>query len=157
MQTDNKKNMIVWVVLVLLVIGGLVFVSIKNKNSKEEVTENTTMENSNGVKITVVSEGAGEPAKAGDTVSMNYTGRLENGTVFDSNVLPEFNHVEPFMFTLGAGQVIKGWDIGVDGMKVGEKRTLEINSEFAYGATGAGNVIPPNAKLVFEVELVAIK
>lgn len=157
MQTDNKKNMIVWVVLVLLVIGGLVFVSIKNKNSKEEVTGNTNMENSNGVKITVVSEGAGEPAKAGDTVSMNYTGRLEDGTVFDSNVLPEFNHVEPFMFTLGAGQVIKGWDIGVDGMKVGEKRTLEINPEFAYGSTGAGNVIPPNAKLIFEVELVAIK
>lgn len=110
-----------------------------------------------GVKITTLKEGTGAAAKAGDTVAMNYTGVLVDGTVFDSNVDPKFNHVEPFVFTLGAGQVIKGWDVGVDGMKVGEKRKLEIEASYAYGASGAGGVIPPNANLIFEVELLAIK
>jgi FKBP-type peptidyl-prolyl cis-trans isomerase len=81
-----------------------------------------------------------------------------NGTVFDSNVDPKFQHVEPFVFTIGAGQVIKGWDKGIAGMKVGEKKTLTIPSEDGYGATGAaGGRIPPNATLVFDVELLAIK
>lgn len=98
----------------------------------------------------------GEVAKSGDVVSMNYTGRLVDGTVFDSNVDPKFKHVEPFVFTLGAGQVISGWDKGIVGMKVGEKKTLVISPEDAYGATGAGGVIPPNATLTFDVELVSI-
>lgn len=100
---------------------------------------------------------AGEVAKAGDTVAMNYTGRLVDGTVFDSNVDPKFGHVQPFVFTLGAGQVIAGWDKGIVGMKVGEKKTLTIPPEDGYGAAGAGGVIPPNATLVFDVELLAIK
>ena len=100
---------------------------------------------------------SGEVAKTGDTVSMNYTGRLEDGTIFDSNVDPKFQHVEPFVFTLGAGQVIPGWDKGIVGMKVGEKKTLVIPPEDAYGAAGAGGVIPPNATLIFDVELLAIK
>jgi len=159
MQTNSKKNMIMWVVVVLVVVGGLVFISIKNKNTNSEANKQTTMENTNiqGVKVTVVQEGTGDVAKAGDNVSMNYTGRLTDGTVFDSNVDPKFKHVEPFMFALGAGQVIKGWDVGVEGMKVGEKRTLEIAPEFGYGANGVGGVIPGNATLIFDVELVAIK
>ena len=76
---------------------------------------------------------------------------------FDSNVDPKFGHVQPFVFTIDAGMVIKGWDVGVAGMKVGEKRNLLITPEFGYGATGAGNIIPPNATLSFDVELVAIK
>ncbi|OGI60721.1 hypothetical protein A2641_01970 [Candidatus Nomurabacteria bacterium RIFCSPHIGHO2_01_FULL_37_25] len=98
----------------------------------------------------------GLSAQAGDTVSMNYTGRLENGTVFDSNVDPKFNHVEPFVFNLGAGQVISGWDKGIVGMKIGEKKTLTITPEDAYGARGVPGVIPPNSTLVFDVELVSI-
>ena len=98
----------------------------------------------------------GEVAKTGDTVSMNYTGRLENGTVFDSNVDPKFQHVEPFVFTLGAGQVIAGWDKGIVGMKVGEKKTLTIPPEDGYGASGQGP-IPSNATLIFDVELLEIK
>ncbi|MEK7190259.1 MAG: FKBP-type peptidyl-prolyl cis-trans isomerase [Patescibacteria group bacterium] len=98
----------------------------------------------------------GETAKAGDEVSMNYTGRLENGTVFDSNVDPKFQHVEPFVFKLGAGQVIAGWDKGIVGMKVGEKKTLTIPPEDGYGARGAGSAIPPNATLIFDVELLKI-
>ncbi|MBU0999307.1 FKBP-type peptidyl-prolyl cis-trans isomerase [Patescibacteria group bacterium] len=98
-----------------------------------------------------------EMAKAGDTVSMNYTGRLEDGTVFDSNVDPKFNHVQPFDFTLGAGQVIPGWDKGIVGMTVGEKKTLTILPEDAYGANGIPGVIPPNSTLIFDVELIGIK
>ena len=95
-------------------------------------------------------------AKNGDTLVMNYTGRLTNGTVFDSNVEPKFNHVTPFEFTLGAGQVIQGWDEGLVGMKVGEKKTLTIPPEKAYGNRAIGS-IPANSTLIFEVELVAIK
>jgi len=86
---------------------------------------------------------------------MNYTGRLQDGTVFDSNVDPKFNHVEPFEFTLGAGQVISGWDKGIVGMKIGEKKTLTIPPEDAYGPSGRPG-IPPNSTLIFDVELVAI-
>lgn len=90
-------------------------------------------------------------------VSVNYTGWLEDGTVFDSNVDPKFGHAEPFVFTLGAGQVIPGWDKGIEGMKVGDKKTLTIPPEDAYGANGVPGVIPPNATLIFEVELLEIK
>ena len=96
-------------------------------------------------------------SKAGDLLVMNYTGRLENGKVFDSNVLPEFGHVTPFEFTLGAGQVIAGWDEGLVGMKIGDKKTLTIPPEKGYGDRAIGNIIPANSTLIFEVELVGIK
>ena len=174
--------MIVWVLVVLIVIVGLVFITIKVKKGKVapvvqeevgQVEQNTNMQNTtqpegvsqapetptstDGVKVTILKEGMGQVAKSGDTVAMNYTGKLLDGTTFDSNVDPKFSHVQPFVFTIGAQQVIKGWDVGVAGMKVGEKRKLELAPEFAYGATGAGNIIPPNATLVFEVELLGIK
>jgi FKBP-type peptidyl-prolyl cis-trans isomerase len=95
-------------------------------------------------------------AQKGELVAVNYTGKLTNGTVFDSSVLPEFHHVQPFEFTLGVGQVIAGWDEGIAGMKVGDKKTLTIAPEKAYGARGQGP-IPPNATLIFDVELVGIK
>ncbi len=96
--------------------------------------------------------GEGPAAQAGDTVSVHYTGWLENGTKFDSSV----DRDEPFEFPLGAGMVIQGWDEGVAGMQVGGKRKLLIPPELGYGARGAGGVIPPNATLIFEVELLAI-
>lgn len=95
-------------------------------------------------------------AKNGDLLAMNYTGRLQDGTVFDSNVDPKFGHVQPFTFTLGSGQVIKGWDEGLVGMKVGEKKTLTIPPEKGYGARAVGS-IPANSTLIFDVELLAIK
>lgn len=95
-------------------------------------------------------------AKNGDTLVMNYTGRLTDGTVFDSNVDPKFSHVEPFKFTLGAGQVIKGWDEGLLGMKVGEKKTLTIPPEKGYGDRAVSS-IPANSTLIFDVELVGIE
>lgn len=97
-------------------------------------------------------EGTGAVAKAKDTLLMHYAGRLEDGTPFDSS----HGRGQPFQFTLGIGQVIKGWDEGVVGMKVGGKRTLKIPSEKGYGAYGAGSVIPPHANLIFDIELVDI-
>lgn len=144
-----KGKMLLWVLIVIVVIVGLVMVS-RGNTPKEENSMNVE-----GVKIQVLQEGSGDVAKSGDSVSMNYTGRLESGTVFDSNVDPQFNHPEPFTFTLGAGQVIKGWDTGIVGMKVGEKRVLEIEPEFAYGEQGIGP-IPPNSTLIFEVELLSV-
>jgi FKBP-type peptidyl-prolyl cis-trans isomerase len=98
-----------------------------------------------------VTVGTGAEAKAGDTVTVNYIGQLPDGTVFDASA----NH-GPFSFTLGAGQVIPGWDQGVAGMKVGGTRILVIPPALAYGSQAVGNVIPANATLVFQVELVSI-
>jgi FKBP-type peptidyl-prolyl cis-trans isomerase len=98
-------------------------------------------------------EGTGPEAKAGNTVSVHYTGTLQDGKKFDSSK----DRNEPFEFRLGAGMVIKGWDEGVAGMKVGGKRKLIIPADLGYGARGAGGVIPPNAELTFEVELLGIK
>ena len=96
--------------------------------------------------------GTGDQAVTGKSVTVHYTGWLTDGTKFDSSK----DHGQPFTFQLGGGQVIKGWDQGVVGMKVGGVRKLTIPSSLAYGANGAGGVIPPNATLVFEVELLAV-
>lgn len=101
--------------------------------------------------------GNGELAVPGKKITVNYTGMLTDGTVFDSNVDPKFGHVEPFTFNIGAGQVIQGWEQGFTGMKVGGKRKLTIPPNLGYGAQGAGGAIPPNATLIFEVELLKVE
>jgi FKBP-type peptidyl-prolyl cis-trans isomerase len=102
-----------------------------------------------GLEYWDIKEGTGAVAKAGDTVKVHYTGWLTNGKKFDSSL----DRGQPFQFKLGAGQVIKGWDEGVAGMKAGGKRQLRIPPELGYGSSGAGGVIPPNATLIFDVEL----
>ena len=106
----------------------------------------------NGLKITYVAPAEG--AKPGDNVSVLYAGKLQDGTEFDSSAK---HGNEPIEFILGKGMVIKGWDEGLQGMQVGEKRTLVIPPSLGYGEQGAGGVIPPNATLTFEVELVGLR
>ncbi|SHL68243.1 FKBP-type peptidyl-prolyl cis-trans isomerase [Roseibium suaedae] len=105
------------------------------------------------LKITDLKVGDGAEAVAGQTVTVHYTGWLMDGTKFDSSV----DRGDPFSFPLGAGRVIRGWDEGVAGMKVGGKRQLVIPPQMGYGSRGAGGVIPPNATLKFEVELLGVK
>ena len=106
-----------------------------------------------GLVIEDLSLGEGAEAGAGQRVSVHYTGWLTDGSKFDSSL----DRNDPFAFALGRGQVIPGWDEGVAGMKIGGKRKLTIPSHLAYGERGAGGVIPPNATLVFEVELLAVR
>lgn len=126
---------------------------MEEQTAETETGASTEFMITNGLTAEIITEGNGAEAKAGNTVSVHYTGWLTNGIKFDSSV----DRGQPFSFTLGVGQVIAGWDQGVVGMKVGEKRKLTIAPELGYGATGAGGAIPPNATLVFEVELLAIQ
>jgi FKBP-type peptidyl-prolyl cis-trans isomerase len=126
--------------------GGTMAANEKGSNAGETVT-------ASGLKYVDQVVGAGDVAVAGTTVSVHYTGWLENGKKFDSSV----DRGQPFSFPLGAGRVIKGWDEGVQGMKIGGKRKLTIPSDLGYGSRGAGGVIPPNATLIFDVELLGVR
>ena len=106
-----------------------------------------------GLRIIDLEQGNGAEATAGQTVVVHYRGTLEDGSQFDAS----HDRGTPFSFPLGRGRVIKGWDEGVQGMKVGGKRKLVIPPDLGYGSRGAGGVIPPNATLIFEVELLDIK
>lgn len=123
-------------------------------NVEDNLTQEQTMDtqNDNGLKIEVITGGTGAVAENGQTVSVHYTGVFEDGTKFDSSV----DRGVPFEFVLGAGMVIKGWDQGVLGMKVGEKRKLTIPSDLAYGPNDYGP-IPGGSTLIFDVELLGVK
>jgi peptidylprolyl isomerase len=124
-----------------------------NTDSESEQTPGTDeVTTPSGLKYIEIKEGNGATPKTGQTVVVHYTGTLEDGTKFDSSR----DRNQPFSFKLGVGQVIKGWDEGLSTMKVGGRRQLIIPSELGYGARGAGGVIPPNATLIFDVELLRI-
>ena len=163
-----KEIIVMAVVLLIIIIGfyiGFRFFSSGSAepNISQTNTNNNTMPNNNNnntdnsnnnvaeLQIEALKEGTGEPAKAGDKVSVHYTGTLEDGTKFDSSV----DRGAPFPFTLGAGEVIQGWEKGVLGMKVGEKRKLVIPPALGYGSYANGP-IPANSTLIFEVELISI-
>jgi len=121
-------------------------------SSEHAGPEGKEVTTSSGLQYIDLKVGTGATAQAGQTVSVHSAAWMENGKKFDSSV----DRGQPFSFPLGAGRVIKGWDEGVKGMKVGGKRKLIIPSNLGYGARGAGGVIPPNATLIFEVELLGV-
>jgi FKBP-type peptidyl-prolyl cis-trans isomerase FkpA len=133
--------------LVALPLAGLAFAG--NVGAAEAEWKRSA----SGLEIQELKVGEGAEAKAGATVDVHYTGWLLDGTKFDSSV----DRGKPFSFHLGAGEVIRGWDEGVAGMKVGGKRKLRIPAELGYGSRGAGGVIPGNATLVFDVELLGVR
>jgi FKBP-type peptidyl-prolyl cis-trans isomerase FkpA len=137
--------------LALLAVVGLALAQASSP--AQDKKEGKVVTTASGLKYEELKEGTGEAAKKGDKVEVHYTGWLKDGKKFDSSV----DRGQPFGFTLGAGMVIKGWDEGVQGIKVGGKRKLYIPPELGYGQRGAGGVIPPNADLIFEVELLRIK
>lgn len=162
----NKNNAgqsvqsIIYILIIIILVGGIAYLGARANGKKTEKSSTTNTNTMNapheGLQYEVIQEGSGAAVATGDVAVVNYTGRLQDGTVFDSNVDPAFRHVSPFEFTVGAGHVIKGWDLGVAGMKIGEKRRLTLAPEMAYGARGAGALIPPNATLIFDVELTGI-
>jgi FKBP-type peptidyl-prolyl cis-trans isomerase FkpA len=136
-----------------VLVAGLVLVGCRGEEKISNQPSNKAVTMADGLKYDDLQVGTGAVAKAGDHVTVQYTGWLQDGTKFDSSK----DRNQPFDFTLGAGQVIKGWDEGVAGMKVGGKRKLYIPPQLGYGERGVPNVIPPNSTLIFEVELLDTK
>jgi len=141
--------------IILVFIVPIIILLLLGKVSKQTPTPSATITESKmeELKIEEMVVGTGDEAVNGKKVTVNYSGTLINGTKFDSS----YDRGVLFSFNLGAGEVIKGWDQGVTGMKVGGKRKLTIPSSLGYGVTGAGGVIPPNATLIFEVELLKVE
>lgn len=148
-----------------MAVAGLFYLFVLKQNPQEEEANNMVQSQSfdsaqgeeitleSGLKIQDIKVGTGTEAKAGNTVVVHYTGNLTNGQKFDSSL----DRGQPFSFTLGENRVIQGWEQGILGMKVGGKRKLTIPSSLGYGEQGAGNVIPPNAILLFDVELLEVQ
>lgn len=158
-----KKKVLIVLIIVAAIVMSYVLTNSKpavapekkdTAEQKQSVNNSNNDKKSMGLEIQTTQEGTGERVvKSGDNISVHYTGKLTDGTKFDSSV----DRGTPFEFQIGQGMVIQGWEQGLLGMKVGEKRTLTIPSELGYGSRGAGNVIPPNATLIFDVELISIK
>ncbi len=156
-----NKNLAIGLIAVIVLMGGVYYFSQANAspdNPADEATAGlaTAMEQTNfnvqNMNIEILQQGVGEAVKKGDKITVNYEGTFEDGTKFDSSI----DRGQPFTFTPGENSVIQGWELGVIGMKAGEKRKLTIPPELAYGEQGAGGVIPPNATLIFEIDLIAI-
>jgi FKBP-type peptidyl-prolyl cis-trans isomerase len=171
-MNKNILTIVLVIIILIIVAGGIYFLvrpegtvsqqpaQVENQpqeqaqpqaqNQNQQISGSSNIQ---GMKVEIVKEGTGEGAKAGDLVTVNYTGTLLDGTKFDSSLNEGRT---PFEFTLGQNRVIQGWELGVLGMKVGEKRKLTIPPELAYGPQGAGGIIGPNETLNFEIDLLKI-
>ena len=151
-----KKNILIIIILIALIPGFYFLARDSQEDKIQEESETKEMVSDSSeeqeLQIEVLKQGTGEEVKNGDNIPVHYTGVLEDGTKFDSSL----DRGKPFVFTLGIGQVIKGWDEGTIGMKIGEKRKLTVPPELGYGDRGVGNIIQPNATLIFEIELVSV-
>ena len=163
MTTNNVLKIIVFIIIAVALIGGGVYYNwkIDDQSQRKAIEEGEAAQQKQNeimanFKIEDVVVGTGAEAKNGDTVSVNYEGTFTDGKKFDSSLDSSFGHVQPFSFTLGNGEVVKGWDMGVLGMKVGGKRKLSIPPEFGYGTNDRGP-IPGNSTLLFTVELVGVQ
>ena len=142
-----KRSLLYAVVLISMIVGLLSAVSLSGAEKGNPI------ETLSGLQYLDLVKGSGREAHLGETASVHYTGWLKDGTKFDSSL----DRGQPFQFRLGAGRVIKGWDEGVVGMNIGSKRKLIIPPHLGYGTRGAGRLIPPNATLIFEVELLDLR
>lgn len=147
-----------FVIIAIFLIGGVIFFESQQKPVQNQIPApiSNPANDTNMIKELKIEDervGTGSEVKSGDTVVVNYKGNLLDGTQFDSS----YDRGQPFETKIGVGQVIKGWDVGLLGMKIGGKRKLTIPSDMAYGPQGAGNAIPPNSPLIFELELLTIK
>lgn len=155
----NWNNIIIVLVVLILGVGAIVLITAKDLPDKESdqnivTTKEDQNVNMEELKIKDIETGEGEAVEEGDSVLVHYSGRLEDGTVFDSS----YERDEPFPFTVGEGRVIEGWEKGLIGMKIGGKRELTIPPEMGYGEAGTPDgTIPPNSTLIFEVELIEIR
>lgn len=125
----------------------------RRSTKKMEISNNRAVTTESGLTYVITKDGDGAQVKAGDKVIVNYTGMLTNGAKFDSSL----DRNEPFSFPVGAGMVIKGWDEGLQKLRVGDHAILTIPPSIGYGANGAGGVIPPNATLIFIIEVLGVK
>jgi FKBP-type peptidyl-prolyl cis-trans isomerase len=154
----------------LFFLIGMLAMSIANVNAQSQAekddailqkffkdTKVKAQKTASGLYYVILQKGTGENAKAGQQVTVNYTGRTMEGNVFDSNTDPKFMHVEPFTFSLGGHQVIAGWDEGIALLNKGAKAILYIPSPMAYGAASPSAAIPPNSIMIFDVELLDAK
>jgi FKBP-type peptidyl-prolyl cis-trans isomerase len=139
-------------VVAYLLFGGQLMSFLNPQAINTDNQQTMTEENQQGIASQDIKTGEGDVAEAGDTLTVHYVGTLTDGRVFDSSV----DRGTPFVFTLGTGQVIRGWDEGMEGMRVGGRRLLVLSPEYAYGASAVGS-IPANSTLVFEVELLNVE
>ena len=162
MEAQQGTKFIFFIVPVFLICIIVILFIFRNYSQEpvEDIEENVqeeifgseqNSEDFDELNIEILEEGSGQEAESGDELTVDYKGTLINGNQFDSS----YDRGQPFTFVLGIGQVIKGWDEGLVGMKIGEKRKIEIPSRLGYGETGSG-AIPGNAGLIFEVELLSI-
>lgn len=161
----SRNTIIILVIILIIAVAAIYFLMTKNNTESQTSTASLSTANQNqqtqqasanfdvqGMKIEILQQGSGEGARSGEKVTVNYVGTLQDGVKFDSSI----DRGTPFQFTLGQNSVIQGWELGVLGMKAGEKRKLTIPSELAYGPAGAGGIIPPNATLIFEIDMLEI-